>query len=69
MFEGIKGVNMQVLEQAQLGSQFAYPDSVRIVWLTSIVSKLMCKRMTRPRGCHVGFHIDRVDLFAVSFLV
>ena len=36
MFEGIKGVNMQVLEQAQLGSRYAYADSVRLVWLTSI---------------------------------
>jgi amino acid transporter len=33
------------------------------------VSKLMGKTTTRLRGCYVQFHIDRVDLFTVSFLV
>jgi hypothetical protein len=34
-----------------------------------VVSKLMGKRITRPRGRHVVFHMDRIDLFAASFLV
>ena len=36
MFVGVKGVSAQVLEQASLGSRYAYADSVRLVWLTSI---------------------------------
>ena len=36
MFTGVMGVNQQVLESAELGSRFAYADSVRLVWYTCI---------------------------------
>ena len=36
MFEGIKGVNMMMLEHAQLGIQWVCAGSMRLVWMTSI---------------------------------
>ena len=36
MFAGVKGVDTQVLQQAQLGSRFAYANSLRLVWYVSI---------------------------------